>query len=149
MEVAVSLDDLVDIRENSAYIAFVALIGGYINYAEDGYKILAKEYKREIKYSSGNLMENQLRQVVEQSAKMFLDFFECFCSLETLIEQSVDANRFINKAKKKQDETFKNHYNFTAQDPFGKEMFQTGRGVFTEKVANESRVNKLKSKSGA
>lgn len=36
--------DLMDIRENSAYIAFVALIGGYINYDEDGYSILAKEY---------------------------------------------------------------------------------------------------------
>jgi len=45
-----------DIRENSAYIAFVALIGGYINYDEDGYQILAKEYWRELKYAAGNLM---------------------------------------------------------------------------------------------
>jgi hypothetical protein len=51
------LDDLVDIRENSAYIAFVAMIGGYINFEENGYDILAKEYKRELKYTSGNLMK--------------------------------------------------------------------------------------------
>ena len=52
----IDLPDLIDIRENSAYIAFVAMIGGYINYDEDGYEILAKEYKKELKYSAGNLM---------------------------------------------------------------------------------------------
>jgi hypothetical protein len=51
------LDDLTDIRENSAYIAFVSMIGGYINFEENGYDILAKEYKRELKYASGNLMK--------------------------------------------------------------------------------------------
>lgn len=50
------LEDLVDVRENSAYIAFVSMIGGYINFEENGYDILAKEYKRELKYSAGNLM---------------------------------------------------------------------------------------------
>lgn len=50
------LEDLVDIRENSAYIAFVQLIKGYINFEENGYDILAKQYKREIKYAAGNLM---------------------------------------------------------------------------------------------
>jgi hypothetical protein len=51
------LNDLVDIRENSAYIAFVQLIGGYVNFEENGYEILTKEYKREVKYSAGNLMK--------------------------------------------------------------------------------------------
>lgn len=51
------LEDLVDIRENSAYIAFVSMIGGYINFEENGYDILAKEYKRELKYAAGNLMK--------------------------------------------------------------------------------------------
>ena len=51
------LEDLVDVRENSAYIAFVSMIGGYINFEENGYDILAKEYKRELKYSAGNLMK--------------------------------------------------------------------------------------------
>jgi hypothetical protein len=32
------------------------MIGGYINYDEDGYEILAKEYKRELKYAAGNMM---------------------------------------------------------------------------------------------
>ena len=51
------LEDLIDIRENSAYIAFVSMIGGFINYEENGYDILAKEYKRELKYTAGNLMK--------------------------------------------------------------------------------------------
>jgi hypothetical protein len=46
-----------DVRENSAYIAFVSMIGGYINFEENGYEILAKEYKRELKYTAGNLMK--------------------------------------------------------------------------------------------
>ena len=52
---------MIDIRENSAYIAFVSMIGGFINYEENGYDILAKEYKRELKYAAGNLMRVQLR----------------------------------------------------------------------------------------
>ena len=55
-------EDLVDIRENSAYIAFVSMIGGYINYEENGYDILSKEYKRELKYTAGNLMVLQLKE---------------------------------------------------------------------------------------
>ena len=50
------IKDLLDIRENSSYIAFVSMIGGYINFEENGYEILAREYKREIKYAAGNLM---------------------------------------------------------------------------------------------
>lgn len=53
----VEVEDLVDVRENSAYIAFVSMIGGYINFEENGYEILAKEYKRELKYAAGNLMK--------------------------------------------------------------------------------------------
>lgn len=33
------------------------MIGGYINFEENGYDILAKEYKRELKYAAGNLMK--------------------------------------------------------------------------------------------
>lgn len=53
----IEVEDLVDVRENSAYIAFVSMIGGYINFEENGYEILAKEYKRELKYAAGNLMK--------------------------------------------------------------------------------------------
>ena len=55
------LDALLDIRENSAYLAFVSMIGGFVNFEESGYSILTKEYKRELKYSAGNLMKLQLR----------------------------------------------------------------------------------------
>lgn len=33
------------------------MIGGFINFEENGYEGLAKEYKRELKYASGNLMK--------------------------------------------------------------------------------------------
>lgn len=72
----IDFEDLVDIRENSAYVAFVQLIGGYINYEEDGYDILAKEYKRELKYAGGNLMKLQLREIVDKSITEMLHFFE-------------------------------------------------------------------------
>ena len=56
-----TLDDLIDIRESDAYIAFVSMVGGFTNYEENGYDILSKEYKRELKYAAGNLMKIQLR----------------------------------------------------------------------------------------
>ena len=56
-----TLEELVDIRECDAYIAFVSMVGGFTNYEENGYDILSKEYKRELKYAAGNLMRIQLR----------------------------------------------------------------------------------------
>jgi hypothetical protein len=32
------------------------MIGTFINYDENGYEGLAKDYKRELKYAAGNLM---------------------------------------------------------------------------------------------
>ena len=55
------LADLVDVRESDAYMAFVSMVGGFTNYEENGYGILSKEYKRELKYAAGNLMAIQLR----------------------------------------------------------------------------------------
>lgn len=78
-----SMDDLVDIRENSAYVSFVQLIGGYINYEEDGYEILAREYKRELMYSGGNLIEIQLREMIDRSIAEVVNFFEAFPSFDT------------------------------------------------------------------
>lgn len=61
------MNELQDIRENTAHISFVAMIGGYIDFNEDGYQILAKEFKREIKYSGGNLLAHQMRNLVDLS----------------------------------------------------------------------------------
>ena len=83
----IEMDELIDIRENSAYIAFVQLIGGYINYEEDGYEILAKEYKRELKYAGGNLMELQLREIINRSVQEIVDFFETFPSFNAFEER--------------------------------------------------------------
>ena len=51
------LEDLVDIRESDAYVAFVQMVGSSINLEENGYDVLTKEYKRELKYAAGNLMK--------------------------------------------------------------------------------------------
>jgi len=61
----IEFSDLIDIRESSAYIAFVSMIGGYINFDENGYDILAREYKRELKYAAGNFMKQNLREMVD------------------------------------------------------------------------------------
>jgi hypothetical protein len=82
----IELDELVDIRENSAYVAYVQLIGGYVNFEEDGYDILAKEYKRELKYSGGNLMKIQLREIVDRSIKEAVDFFTSIPEFEEFTE---------------------------------------------------------------
>ena len=82
------IPDLVDIRENSAYIAFVSMIGGYINFDENGYEILAKEYKRELKYTAGNLMRLQLREMVDKSVETLLNFFQGFLTLDKLKKQA-------------------------------------------------------------
>jgi len=73
-----TLRDLVDIRENQAYNAFVSMVGGFTNLEENGYDILSKEYKRELKYAAGNLMKIQLRQMVDDSVKTFTNFFRGF-----------------------------------------------------------------------
>jgi hypothetical protein len=61
------LDSLADIRNSSQYRAFVSAIGGVCNLNENGYNILAKQYKRELKYTAGNLMKLHLREVVNRS----------------------------------------------------------------------------------
>ena len=83
-----TLDDLIDIRESDAYIAFVSMVGGFTNYEENGYDILSKEYKRELKYAAGNLMRIQLRQMVDDSVKTLLNFFRGFKTFEQLKEKS-------------------------------------------------------------
>lgn len=60
------------------------MIGGYINFEENGYDILAKEYKRELKYSSGNLMKLQLREMVDKSVETLLNFFKGFITFDKL-----------------------------------------------------------------
>lgn len=92
------MDELVDIRENSAYVAFVQLIGGYINYEEDGYEILAKEYKRELKYAGGNLMVLQLREIIDRSIKEVTDFFTSFPRFEEFEDCFAEAEVFKRKA---------------------------------------------------
>ena len=45
---------------------------------------MAKEYKREIKYAAGNMMQLHLRKYVDSSIEEVLDFFKDFPTLEEL-----------------------------------------------------------------
>ena len=80
------MEDLVDIRENSAYIAFVSMIGGYINFEENGYDILAKEYKRELKYAAGNIMKLHMRAYIDRSVETLVNFFIGFPSIKAFMK---------------------------------------------------------------
>lgn len=91
----IDLNELVDIRENSAYVAFVQLIGGYINYEEDGYDILAKEYKRELKYAGGNLMKIQIRELIDRSFQEFVDFFTSIPKFEDFTKSFEDCEEMV------------------------------------------------------
>jgi hypothetical protein len=73
---ASDLKDMKDIREGTAYRAFVKSIKGITNINENGYEILSKTYKQEIKYTAGNLMQLHLRGLVDQSIETFLNFFK-------------------------------------------------------------------------
>ena len=79
-----ALEDLVDIRECDAYIAFVSMVGSFTNYEENGYEVLSKEYKRELKYAAGNLMRLQLRELVDDSITTLANFFAGFKTFEQL-----------------------------------------------------------------
>lgn len=105
----IDMEELVDIRENSAYVAFVQLIGGYINYEEDGYDILAKEYKRELKYSGGNLLAIQLREIVEKSAKEFTEFFTKIPDFSVFKGCFREAEELHQRASSKHIETIKDY----------------------------------------
>jgi len=80
----VRLRDLADIRDCSAYRAFVSLGGGQVDLNEDGYKSLAKEDRQELKFVGGNLMGLQLREVVDRSVRKLRNFFGGFLTLDQL-----------------------------------------------------------------
>ncbi len=74
----VEREELLDIRESQAYINYVRFLKGTINYNDDGYKSLTKEYRTELKYSAGNLMCIQMRSVIEQTIDLIYKFFHRF-----------------------------------------------------------------------
>lgn len=77
-----ALRDLADIRDCTAYRAFQGLIGGQLELKENGYEALSKEQRRELKFAAGNLMQYQLREIVDRSVKTLRNFFKGFLTLE-------------------------------------------------------------------
>ena len=73
------------------------MVGGFTNYEENGYDILSKEYKRELKYASGNLMRIQLRQMVDESISTFVNFikgFKTFAKLKKEVPSMKPLRKF-------------------------------------------------------
>jgi hypothetical protein len=85
-----TVEKLQDIRDNPAYVNFVRLIGGLINFDENGYENLSKEFKRELKYAAGNLMQHQLRAMVDESVVVFVNFFKGFKTFSQLSGRVTD-----------------------------------------------------------
>lgn len=52
------LEDLLDIRQTPAYLRFVKSLGQNVNLSANGYEHLDKQYKRELKFSAGNLIQS-------------------------------------------------------------------------------------------
>lgn len=78
---------MLDIRTTIAYQKFIKAIGGAPTDMDvNGYDILAKEYKREIKYTFGNLMQLQMRDFIDRSLQSLLDFFESIPNLSELTD---------------------------------------------------------------
>jgi hypothetical protein len=81
------LKDLPDIRKCSAYRQYIKKIGGTIDFKQNGYRDLSKEQRRELKFLAGNMMQCQLRQIVDKSVSSLRNFFMGFLTLKDLKKQ--------------------------------------------------------------
>ena len=78
------LKELPDIRDTPAHRAYLRTIGRDLDLRLNGYKELDKEQRRELQYAAGNLMELQLRELVDRSVRTLRNFFAGFLTLEQL-----------------------------------------------------------------
>lgn len=80
----VQKEELEDIRESAAYQNYVRFLHGTVNFDDDGYKLLTKEYRTELKYSAGNLMHLQMRAAIEQTLQLVTKYFKRFESAKAI-----------------------------------------------------------------
>ena len=76
------LAELQDIRDCPTYRAYLRSIGRELDLRQNGYKELDKEQRRELQYAAGNLMELQLRELVDRSVRTLRNFFSGFLTLD-------------------------------------------------------------------
>jgi hypothetical protein len=139
-EASIGLDDLVDIRECPSYIAFVSMIGGFTNFEDNGYQILNKTYKKELKYASGNLMQIQLRQMVDDSVKTLTNFFKGFKTFEQLKKKQPT---FKPERKYKQHKVPIENFDKKKEQPLDKKM--TGISRSNKRLNEQLRKRQEKS----
>ena len=138
------LEDLIDIRENSAYIAFVSMIGGFINYEENGYDILAKEYKRELKYTAGNLMKVHLRESLDKAVDTIYNFFKGFPTYEQIRTAQKPIRKMrvmVTKEKKKEVVQAENANKKKQDDKMKKQVANPKLAEQLQKRKEKNRVN--------
>jgi len=85
--------ELEDIRESTAYQNYVKFLHGTINFDDDGYKSLTKEYRTELKYCAGNLVCIQMRKVIEQTLELILKYFQKFETASPIVLDTSPMNR--------------------------------------------------------
>ena len=70
----VSMNDLKDIRDNSAFKIYLLSIDKQLKLSEDGWKSLPKEARKLILESAGYLMSLEMRNLIEKSIEKFEKF---------------------------------------------------------------------------
>lgn len=71
-------EELEDIRSSEAYQSYARRLKGNVDYEEDGYKLLSKEFRSELKYGAGNLMRLQMREIIERALELVKKYFKPF-----------------------------------------------------------------------
>ena len=99
-------EELEDIRNTDAYQKYIKLFEANIDYKEDSYKSLSKEFRSELKYAAGNLMRLQMREVIERTLELTSKYFKPFDTTK-LIELDITSLKQIKKksVNKKIDES--------------------------------------------
>ena len=83
---ATPIEDLIDVRESVAYQSFAKRFSVPVDLQTNGYDSLFKEYKRELKFGAGNLMNLQMREIVDRSVQTMVDYFSSFKTFEQLFQ---------------------------------------------------------------
>jgi len=100
----VEKEELEDIRESAAYKNYVKFLHGTINFDDDNYKSLTKEYRTELKYSAGNLMHLQMRAIIEQTLELVNKYFKRFETAEIIKLNTAPLNK-VRKLRTDYSET--------------------------------------------
>ena len=81
------LEELLDIRESSAYRVYSILTDNSLQLGQNLYKALSKEERRSLRLSVGVQVSLLLRKIIEKSVNEFADFFGQIKTLDDMEEE--------------------------------------------------------------